>query len=374
MTQLDIGPHSTPRGRSWIERSSEKQDESIPPRESGLVLPAVSPAAADSLNAFYRSRPALVFPLAGHAATITTSWPRTQDDGFDACRIEITVDGAPGTLIVSHSLIKALVGALDPDEGVDHLDPRHLALVLELALGEALSSLEKGLGSRLAIGSVGLSGNSASDAVSLAFRLVVDGIGSFSGDLLLPPLYATHLARFLDRCAGGVVPEIELPVPVSVRVAAVTCSVGEIATLLPGDVVMADHHCDAVRTAVAVLAEHMAAPVELTMAGARLTAPPVRVQGSIWEWSMESGGGRSQADPEKPDLDDIPVKLVFELGRLELSLAEVRQLAPGALIPVPRLLEESVDISANGRRIGRGTLVRIGNSLGVRITRLFHHA
>jgi type III secretion protein Q len=276
-------------------------------------------------------------------------------------------------LIVSHSLIKALVGTLDPDQRVDHLDPRHLALVLELALGDALSTLEKGLGSQLAIGSVGISSDASSDAVSLAFRIVVDGLGSFSGELLLLPLYATHLARFLDRCAGGIVPEIELPVPVSVRVAAVTCSAGEIVTLLPGDVVMADHRCHGARTAVVVLAEHVAAPVELTAAGAQLTAPPVRVQGSIWEWSMESRGDRSQADLEKTDLDDIPVKLLFELGRVELSLAEVRQLAPGALIPVPRLLEESVDISANGRRIGRGSLVRIGNNLGVRITRLFQH-
>ena len=89
---------------------------------------------------------------------------------------------------------------------------------------------------------------------------------------------------------------------------------------------------------------------------------------------MENGGDRSPADVlQKTDLDDIPVKLLFELGRVELSLAEVRQLSAGAVIPVSRPLEESVDIFANGRRIGRGSLVRIGDNLGVRITRLFHH-
>ncbi len=373
MNELDTAPRSTPQGRFRVEGASERPVESSPAPESGLALPAIQPAVADCLNAFYRSRPALVFPLAGHAATMTTSWPRTQDNSLETCRVEISVDGAPGTLIVSRSLVKALVGALDPDQRVDHLDPRHLALILELALGDALSTLEKGLGSQLAIDSVALSNAPASDAASLAFGLVVDGLGSFSGEMLLPSVYATRLARFLDRCAGGVVPDIELPVPVSVRIATATCSVGEIATLLPGDVVMADHRCREARTAVAVLAEHVAAPVRLTADGAQLIAPPVRVQGTIWEWSMESGGGRPRADLEKTDLDDIPVKLVFELGRVELSLAEVRQLAPGAVIPVSRPLEESVDISANGRRIGRGSLVQIGNNLGVRITRLFHH-
>jgi type III secretion protein Q len=356
-----------------MESLSERQAESIITLESGLVLPAISPAGSQSLNAFYRSRPVLTFPLAGRTATIMASWPRVPDDISDSCRIDITVDGAPGALVVSRSLMKALISELDPDQGVDHLDPRHLALVLELALADALSTLEKGLGSQLAIGSVGISGDAVDEAASLVFRITVDGLGSSSGELLLPPRHATRLAQFLDRCAGGVVPEIELPVPVHVRIAAATCSVGEIATLLPGDVVTADHRCHEERTAVAVFAEHLAAPVKLNLAGAQLTAPPVRIQGSFWEWSMASGGDRSQADLKKTELDDIPVKILFELGSVELSLAEVRQLASGALIPVPRLLEESVDISANGRCIGRGSLVRIGDNLGVRITRLFHH-
>jgi type III secretion protein Q len=356
-----------------MESPSERQPESILTLESGLVLPAISPAGSESLNAFYRSRPALAFLVAGHTATISASWPREPDDISDSCWVDITVDGAPGTLIVSRPLIKTLISELDPDQGVDHLDPRHLALVLELALADALSTLEKGLGSKLAIGSVGISSNAANEAASLVFRITVDGLGSSSGELLLPPRHATRLAQFLDRCAGGVVPEIEVPLAVHLRVAVATCSVGEIATLLPGDVVTADHRCHEERTAVAVLAEHLAAPVKLTAAGARLAAPPVRIRGSIWEWSMANGGDSSQADLKNTELDDIPVKILFELGRVELSLAEVRQLVAGALIPVPRLLEESVDISANGRRIGRGSLVRIGDNLGVRITRLFHH-
>lgn len=372
MTQLGGAPHRTPQGGSWMGRPS-KRAQSVRTPETSLVLPAISPTGVDSLNAFYRSRPVLAFPLAGRTATIAASWPQTQDDSVDTCRVEITADGTPGTLIISRSLIRGLVGTLDPDQGVDHLDPRHLALVLELALDDALSALEKRLGWRLAIASVAPSGATANDDTSLAFRIVVDVLGSFSGELSLPPPFATGLARFLDRCAGASVPEIELPVPLSIRIGAVTCSVGELAAVSPGDVVMADHRCHRAQTAVAVLAEYLAAPVEVTAAGAQLAALPVRVQGSIWEWTMESAGDGSRADLEKTDLDDIPVKLLFELGRVELSLAEVRQLAPGAVIPLSRLVEESVDISANGRRIGRGSLVRIGDNLGVRITRLFHH-
>ncbi len=80
--------------------------------------------------------------------------------------------------------------------------------------------------------------------------------------------------------------------------------------------------------------------------------------------------GLHDSDLHDLDLDDLPVRLVFELGRVELSLGELQRLAPGALVPLARSLDEPLDIMANGRRLGGGTLVRIGESLGVRIVSL----
>jgi type III secretion protein Q len=123
---------------------------------------------------------------------------------------------------------------------------------------------------------------------------------------------------------------------------------------------------------VAVIAEHLVAAVELTAAGGQLVTAPMRGRGSAWEWSMENVSGKPSGDGEQNGvLDDLPVKLVFELGRVELSLREIRQLAPGAVVALARPLEESVDVVANGRRIGRGNLIQIGDSLGVRLARLF---
>jgi type III secretion protein Q len=365
---------------------------------ASIAVPVISPAQVESVNAFYRRRPALAFSVAGRAAVMTASWPPASDDVYGRCRLDITVDGAAGALIVSRSLIEAAIPAPPPyppphaGEGrvgwLDHLDPPHVALLLELALSDALSMLEAGLGARLAITCVRAADDERENGtVSLAFNIAVDGIGTSCGELLVQPAHAIMFAQFLDRCGlpsdppqhetreGQVGAAIELPVPVCVRVAAAMFAVGEIATLSPGDVVIADQSCQPMRTAVAVIAEHFVAPVDLTTAGAQIAAPPTRARGSLWGWSMENGGDRSSADVlQKTDLDDIPVKLLFELGRIELSLAEIRQLAPGALLPLQRPLEDSVDILANGRRIGRGHLVQIGNSLGIRITRLFDNA
>jgi type III secretion protein Q len=151
--------------------------------------------------------------------------------------------------------------------------------------------------------------------------------------------------------------------------AAATISAGAIERLALDDVMLADLECQPDNAAIAVIAEHLVIPVELSPAGIVVTARPLRGRrGSSWEWSMgnptEFSGPTGLHDS---DLDDLPVRLVFEVGRVELSLGELQRLAPGALVPLGRPPDEPLDIMANGRRLGRGTLVQIGESLGVRI-------
>jgi type III secretion protein Q len=70
------------------------------------------------------------------------------------------------------------------------------------------------------------------------------------------------------------------------------------------------------------------------------------------------------------DLDQVPVQVVFQAGRLEMSLSEVDRLAPGTILPLDRPVDEALDIVVNGKRIGRGGLVKVGDALAVRVTRL----
>jgi type III secretion protein Q len=78
-----------------------------------------------------------------------------------------------------------------------------------------------------------------------------------------------------------------------------------------------------------------------------------------------------QTEPsEGAALDELPVRLVFEVGRADFTLGEIRQLAPGAVVPLVRPLSEALDIVANGKRIGSGTLIKVGDSIGVRIIRM----
>ena len=69
-------------------------------------------------------------------------------------------------------------------------------------------------------------------------------------------------------------------------------------------------------------------------------------------------------------LDQLQIPLTFELARITVSLAELRTMGEGHVIDIGPLNERAVSIIANGRRIGEGELVTIGQSAAVRITRI----
>ena len=66
--------------------------------------------------------------------------------------------------------------------------------------------------------------------------------------------------------------------------------------------------------------------------------------------------------------DNRPLHVLFEIGRFELPASKVKQLAPNALLPLVPPHDQTVDIVVDGQRIGRGTLMQIGNRTGVRIS------
>ncbi len=79
---------------------------------------------------------------------------------------------------------------------------------------------------------------------------------------------------------------------------------------------------------------------------------------------------QAQTQHETVNLDDLPLRLTCELGRLDLTLGELCELGEGSVLPLGRRPERAVDLVINGRRMGLGRLVTIGDDLGVQIERL----
>ncbi len=67
-------------------------------------------------------------------------------------------------------------------------------------------------------------------------------------------------------------------------------------------------------------------------------------------------------------LMEVPVHVTVRIGRASLSLGDLVKLGPGSLVPLDREAHEPADVLVNGKVIGRGEVVTIDNTYGVRIT------
>ncbi len=65
---------------------------------------------------------------------------------------------------------------------------------------------------------------------------------------------------------------------------------------------------------------------------------------------------------------DIPVGLSVELGRTQMPVRDVMNLVPGTVIELEKKSDEPVDLYVNGRLVGRGEVVVVNESLGIKIT------
>ena len=67
---------------------------------------------------------------------------------------------------------------------------------------------------------------------------------------------------------------------------------------------------------------------------------------------------------------EVTVRLSVELGRTEMALKEVLALGEGSLVPLNRLTDELLDVTANGRVIARGEVVAQDGRFALRIVSL----
>ncbi|RWM16381.1 type III secretion system cytoplasmic ring protein SctQ [Mesorhizobium sp.] len=337
-----------------------------------LTLESVAAVEVEASNAFYRRRAPAQITIVGKTMAIAVVWPAANPQDQPLCTIAFTVSDTAGKLRLPLAVVERGLGKADEAIDLKRLAPAHAALLLESVFEEDLEWIESKLGERIAITSVEQK-DSVLDETAFAFVLTgkdetID-CALYTGSVGL----AVRAGAFLDAI-GKVRPPVpaDFPLLVCLWRNALTISLGDLQSLQPGDVVLFD---DEEEEAAFVIAERLYAPAVLTASGPQLLAAPTAIAGSKWEWTMnQNTPPHADQTLEESTLDELPVALAFELGRTAMPLGEVRQLAPGAIVPLANVTKETVDIIANGKRVGRGEIVRIGENLGVRIARMFDNA
>jgi type III secretion protein Q len=274
--------------------------------------------------------------------------------------IEIEIDGRLAWLQVERGLVDRLVEAAFPEGSAAALDDELSALLLEAAMAGMLARTEQLVGRRIALRRVGAA-PSPPTARPLGFRIAQNGAGAVTGAALwLEPDSLRLVASLLERSPLAPAEIDELPVAVSCRIGSTRLAAAELRRLRPADLVVLERHALGEETIEMVVGGRLAFPAHISQSRA----------------VVSGGARRPMADDTDrgdiaADLDSVPVTLVFELGRMQLPLGELRSLAAGYSFDLGKDLRAPVDILANGRKIGSGELIQIDERVGVRVNRLF---
>lgn len=67
-------------------------------------------------------------------------------------------------------------------------------------------------------------------------------------------------------------------------------------------------------------------------------------------------------------LGDISVNLSMEIGRTNITIAELLSLGKGSVVELQRMADEPLDILVNGTLVAHGEAVVVGERFGIRLT------
>ncbi|TVQ52934.1 MAG: FliM/FliN family flagellar motor switch protein [Phycisphaerales bacterium] len=66
----------------------------------------------------------------------------------------------------------------------------------------------------------------------------------------------------------------------------------------------------------------------------------------------------------------LEVPLIVQIASRKMSMRDVANLAPGAIIELPKQAEEELELLVSNRSIGTGRAVKVGENFGLRVSRI----
>lgn len=105
--------------------------------------------------------------------------------------------------------------------------------------------------------------------------------------------------------------------------------------------------------------------------GARIQDETLHIETPFSAMTTQNPANESDSmSEESVGLEQLPVRLSFDIGERVITLGELEKMQPGETIALGRPLNSPVTIRANGAAIGSGALVEIDGRLGVSVTQL----
>ena len=281
-------------------------------------------------------------------------------------------DASPWAIVGAGDARFALALTDDRDDAAGDLhwsdfDGESRLVAWSLAHERALAWLGELLGSRLL--PLALVDGEPSQDVAVGLS-IGDDAGAVCGGAMRVP--AEWLDRLLADERGQDVASpapsraaSDVPAPVAVLLDGPALRIDELKALVAGDVIIAGSRRDAIER---VRLEDGAHAWRARWDGHALHVIDAGEARNRPQWRESMNAVNEEGAPAR-GVADIPVRIEFAIGEVTLPFGELERIEAGYVFELGRAIDgASVDIRANGQRIGRGQIVAIGDALGVRIT------
>lgn len=238
-------------------------------------------------------------------------------------------------------------------------------IVLETAFSELTSLIETTTRKRFSVLSTDARSLPPENWFGFGFSLDDDAAVT-EGEIWIESAGLGYLASALRNVAARPAPFADwahVPAPFQFQIGWTDLLPGAIANLVVGDVILLDE---------CWLSENNNIGLNF---GSGIAASGI-ISGSVIKVTKEVGAFMQNNDEYESDsesevvLDEINVRIHFDLGERVMSFAELRLLEPGYVFELGRDLRRAVTIRVNGKVIGDGELVDVDGQTGVAILRL----
>lgn len=281
-------------------------------------------------------------------------------------RIQIDWGGSEAVLHADLQLLEMATRTLLQESDVSALPPQLRLALLETAFDELADQLQAASKKHVCIKDVQVVEGRVDSDVHFAepdrmrWTVACDDY-EFDGELVLDALgmsiaSATRRAREYDPRTRLALPE--LPVTMQFIVGNTTVSLSALSSIQVRDVIVLDESWMRQDTLTVMVTNN--AIFRVRISGARLV-----VTEGLTKTMDDSFDDIEYSTGEI--VNDLPIKLTFDLGERTLPLGELQTIAPGYVFDLGRDFRQAVTIRANGMRIGEGELVDIEGRTGVAV-------
>lgn len=321
-------------------------------------------------NRIFQKDPGLSFQLGDHAYALKIEPNNAQTQPADSYKAVVRMDERICfELFPEEKLLAMTLAKVASVEDFNSMPSEIRAIALEAALENLLERIEHFSGAKATIETVDSALEPRPSKACLGFTLTRTSDGTQScGSIETDEVGLEWLTARLGRLPGSRFRQFNhLPLFGRIVVGSLDLSVAELEDLAPLDMLL----CESAGTW-----ENRDIRIHygenLTIIGRLHPPDQVFIHNLITQngkrSSMPEAEPATTAQPQEI-LSDIPITLVFEIGQTQMAMGELAQLQPGYTFQLsePLDISQPVTIRANGVAVGKGAIVQIGDTLGVRI-------